>query len=157
MTGGKRPLDGDSIESLTASISHLSQQIEVLRNVLDEIREDFSWAVRNNGVSLQPRSFVLKRMALDPTAADWGERLEIVRSEPTTISATRPDIGVDDLARTVDRLAGQANAVCLELEHVRDQFLESLADNGTHSLDTHEFATPSSAQPGEPPQQQSLF
>ncbi len=38
---------GESIEDLQQTVVELSQEIRVLRDVLDEIREDFSWALRN--------------------------------------------------------------------------------------------------------------
>lgn len=38
---------GESIEELQQTVVELSQEVRVLRDVLDEIREDFRWALRN--------------------------------------------------------------------------------------------------------------
>ncbi len=60
----------------------------------DEIREEISWVTRN-GLTLRtplPVSPVLKRMALDPMAADWGERLQIVRQECEAADAEAPPV-----------------------------------------------------------------
>ena len=81
----------EAIENLASCVTELTGQIEVLRNVLDEIREDFAWAVQNGRLSTGqlPRPFVLKRMAADPTAPDWAERLnrepQAPHSEPSAI------------------------------------------------------------------------
>ncbi|MBI1314485.1 hypothetical protein GC176_24600, partial [bacterium] len=57
------------------SVDRLTAEVRVLRDVLDEIREDFSWVTRN-GLPVQPVIHTrVKRMALDPCADDWGERL----------------------------------------------------------------------------------
>ena len=61
-------------------------QLERLIDVLDGIREELQWLTRN-GLPVQeervPASPVLKRMALNPLAADWNEQLEIVRGDDT--------------------------------------------------------------------------
>lgn len=60
----------------------------------DEIREEISWVTRN-GLPVRtplPVSPVLKRMALDPLAADWGERLLIERGEAQAVEAESPPV-----------------------------------------------------------------
>jgi len=71
--------NGDDIRD---ELARLIDQLCVLTDVLERIREELQWLTRN-GLPVQeervPMSPVLKRMALDPIAADWNERLEIVR------------------------------------------------------------------------------
>ena len=65
---------------LAESMDNLTGELRMLRQVLDEIREDISW-VTQNGLPVRPVEYVrVKRMALDPCAEDWGERLVIERS-----------------------------------------------------------------------------
>jgi len=44
-------------QQLVDSIEQLSQQVEVLRNVADEIREELSWAVRNGHDSFERNGY----------------------------------------------------------------------------------------------------
>ncbi len=46
----------EAIENLSNCVTELTSQIEVLRNVLDEIREDFAWAVQNGRLSAGQRT-----------------------------------------------------------------------------------------------------
>lgn len=71
-------LHDTGIDRLSDSVTELSQQVAVLRDILDEIREEVSWAVRNDRV-LVATVPVLKRMAVDPTTDDWGKQLVIQR------------------------------------------------------------------------------
>lgn len=70
----------DAIERLDESVNRLADEMQSLWQTLDAIRDTLSWITRN-GVPPHADSpvchGVLKRMALDPTAEDWGERLDI--------------------------------------------------------------------------------
>lgn len=71
------PAQQDS-QSLVGALERLADELHVVRDVLSEIREDLNWIVHNER-SDRSRHSVLKAMALDPTADDWGEKLQIVR------------------------------------------------------------------------------
>ncbi len=73
-------IDGEIVADLQDSVESLSQEVQVLRNILDEIREDLSWALRNGHPipKNNTQHSVLKKMGLDPCAEDWQDRLEIV-------------------------------------------------------------------------------
>jgi len=43
-----RPQEHDPIEQLTSAIDRLADEVRVLRDALDEFREDFRWAARNS-------------------------------------------------------------------------------------------------------------
>ena len=42
---------------------------------IDEIREEFAWAVRNDRLPCSPGVMNVTSMAADPCAPDWGKRL----------------------------------------------------------------------------------
>ena len=98
----------EAIENLASCVTELTGQIEVLQNVLDEIREDFAWAVQNGRLSTGqlPRPFVLKRMAADPTTPDWAERLN---REPHTLHC-EPTATADEEIPTASNSPAAANA-----------------------------------------------
>ncbi|MCH7688643.1 MAG: hypothetical protein IH899_18500 [Planctomycetes bacterium] len=84
------------------------------RDAIDEFREQFTWAVQNERLS--PAACpVLKRMAADPTAADWSARLEIVRG--STDKNSRPDD--PQIEQPVfDRLLHDAEELVLKLREL---------------------------------------
>ena len=48
MPGARKPSDGHDTEHLVAAVRELTEQIEVFRNAIDELRGQFVWAVRND-------------------------------------------------------------------------------------------------------------
>jgi hypothetical protein len=121
------------LDPLAEAVERLTAELSVLRQVIDEIREDFSWLVRN-GLPVQPIEHVhVKRMALDPCAEDWGERLEIERSTYLPRASASPlesnilDDVVDDLKTTFEAAAqGQLEVVLTALDGVRAEILSAL-------------------------------
>lgn len=73
----------DEIVELREEIASLKDHIRLLVDAIDEVREELSWLTRNGLPSREPLPPipVLKQMALDPCAEDWGERLVIERGE----------------------------------------------------------------------------
>jgi DNA-directed RNA polymerase subunit RPC12/RpoP len=63
---------------LTAAVTGLSEDIHVLRQAIDDLRDDVMWAVRN---ALAPSGppFQLTSMPRDPTARDFGARINGMR------------------------------------------------------------------------------
>ena len=66
-------IDGERIERLIDAVEAVADQIEVLRNVIDEIRDEFQWAVRNH--RLAPHVVHVTSMAKDPCDPRWAEKL----------------------------------------------------------------------------------
>ena len=66
--------------NLANSITLLADQIAVLREAIDELRDDFSWALNNFRPAELPQHVIVKRMAANPAAHDWNERLQLVHS-----------------------------------------------------------------------------
>lgn len=120
-------------EPLVDAVHRLTAEITVFRQVMDEIREDFSWLTRN-GLPVQPIEHVhVVRMALDPCAEDWGDRLEIERSTYTPRASTSPlesdvlDRVTEDLTSALEAAAqGHLEFVLSALERVRDSIVAVL-------------------------------
>ncbi len=69
----------EQTEPFSEAADRLSAEVRCLREVLDEVREDFSWVTRN-GLPIQPMEHVrVRRMARDPNADDWAARLVLDR------------------------------------------------------------------------------
>lgn len=78
---------------LVELVKQLTQELTVLRQAVDELREEIQWGNRNP-VEL-PSPFRLRSMALDPAADDWAERLNRLPDDsssvrPVPIDATPP-------------------------------------------------------------------
>ena len=69
----------EKTDPVAEAADRLSAEVRCLREVLDEVREDFSWVTRN-GLPIQPMEHVrVRRMARDPSADDWAARLVVDR------------------------------------------------------------------------------
>lgn len=135
-------------DPLAESIDRLTAELQLLRQVIDELREDFSWVTRN-GLPIQPvEHCVVKQMALDPCAKDWGERLIIERhtsSPGSPLVSGVLDHFAADLKTTFEAIAqGQLEIVLTALDGVRGQLLSSLKR-------PHQTAETSNAEASETP------
>jgi hypothetical protein len=141
-------------DPLACSVDRLANEIAALRQVIDEIREDFSWVTRN-GMPVQPIEHVhVKRMALDPCAADWGEHLDIERSrfpadaEASPLTADALDRIADDLKATFEAAAqGQLEIVLTALDGVRVEIIATLKRRQPTSDTATETTAPATASP----------
>ena len=120
-------------DSISESVDQLIGEMRLLRQVLDEIREDLSWVTRN-GLPVQPVEHVhVKSMARDVRAADWTDRLVIERTmlHPPTrlggLGSLELDRLTDELRDSVDTLAqGQIEPVLNALEEVRKALIKAM-------------------------------
>lgn len=73
----------DEVAELREEIASLKDHIRLLVDAIDEVREELQWLTRNGLPTRDPPAPipVLKQMAADPCADDWGERLVIERGE----------------------------------------------------------------------------
>lgn len=130
---GKRAAPNGAADPLAESINRATAEIAMLRQVIDEVREDFSWLIRN-GLPVQPIEHVhVKRMAIDPLADNWNEQLEIERSILPT-KATISPLDSDALDRVAEDLKtafeavtqGQLEIVLTALDGVRAEIVTAL-------------------------------
>jgi len=77
----------EQVEHLTDAVHSLADQVEGLRNVLDELRSQLVLAIRNGRLSDPSSSWLvrLKSMPADPTG-DWSNRVGVESIEvPTSV------------------------------------------------------------------------
>lgn len=68
-----RTLDAGALQSL---VEQLTDELVVVREALDELREEVAWSLRNLMDNLPPQPpTILSSMPADPTAQNWAERL----------------------------------------------------------------------------------
>ena len=66
----------DEIHELRSAVERLADEVRVLRQVLDDIRDDFAWALNNaEKFRYVPGIHPLTSMPKDPLAPDFGERI----------------------------------------------------------------------------------
>ena len=144
----------DEPNPLAESVDRLTDELRSLGTVLESIREDVSWVTRN-GLPMQPVEHIhLTRMARDPRADDWNERLAVQRTmiHPTDqlsgLGSLDIERIVEELRTTVETLAqGHLEPVLTALDEVRVALLsaihrtkqesdgESLYDNSDEAQD----------------------
>ena len=113
-------------EQLVESVDRLTDELRSLGTVLESIREDVSWVTRN-GLPVQPIEHVhVQRMARDPCAADWKERLAVERivlhPSGQLSGLDSPDIDriAEELRATIETLSHkQVEPVLIALDEVR--------------------------------------
>lgn len=77
-------MDGEADSQLIESIDSLRQQVEVLRDVVDELREELQYLVRNPNeyrVAAPIEQLRVTSLPLDPAADDFDERVNTVPAE----------------------------------------------------------------------------
>lgn len=110
------PVTTQAIDNLALSVTEAADQIAVLRDAIDELRDNFTWAVQNKRLSAGVCP-VLKRMAVDPSATDWTDRLVIVRG---STDSNPPPHDPKPMQSTIDRLLDDAQQVVSRLMEVRE-------------------------------------
>ncbi|MDB5388244.1 MAG: hypothetical protein JWM11_3890 [Planctomycetaceae bacterium] len=154
------PASSSQPDPLRESVDKLSQEIGLLREIMDQIREDLCWVTRN-GLPIQPiEHVVVKQMALNPCAKDWGDRLVIERHTNQTFSPLESGI-LDhiaaDLKSTFQAIAqGQLDTVLDSLDRVRTQLQTSRHRDPQVELPTPpvpQAAIPPPATEPEPPRE----
>lgn len=89
----QQPAEQSEITELREEIADLKDHIRVLIDTIDEVREELQWLTRNGLPSSEPlpTTPVLKQMAADPCAEDWGERLVIERGDSSAPDKPQTD------------------------------------------------------------------
>ncbi len=138
------PSRSQQIERLTDAVNHLAEEFRVVRDVLSEFQTDFSWLLQN-GVPHQPQELVVvKRMARDPLAQDWSQRLVVERFPITGNTTGRTSTATDDLEAVALELQSafvgiaeeQLDLVLTMLDELRSRILSALARQDTEPLNS---------------------
>jgi len=79
MAADRRDVSGDQVESMTAEVSRLADEVRVLRDAINDLREELQYAVRNN--KPLPPPLHITSMPLDPTTPDFHQRVNAVPTE----------------------------------------------------------------------------
>ncbi len=143
------PTDSDSARLLDAVV-YLSQQAGILIDLIDDVREDLSWLTRN-GVPHQPLIVRVERMARDPLASDWGERLKVsildvapqLEAESRGRSNPHIDSLIEALADPLGQAAPEKLATLISLfDHVKHEVLKAIRSPSGETSTSPEHATP---------------
>ena len=68
-------------EELILAIEHLTEQVRLLGNIIDDLTSELQWHNRNPTTE-HPPPFVLTSLPADPTTRDW--RVNAVGAEPVS-------------------------------------------------------------------------
>jgi len=95
----------DNAEHLAETVEDLNQEVRVLREAIDELRETLQWISHNNGA--EQTYGILKAMGRDVTNPSWSDRLQIDSGpsaivgqreslKPSEVDESRPELRPDD-------------------------------------------------------------
>jgi len=124
------------VERLQTAVDELSQNVRVLTDLVDQVREDLSWLTRN-GVPHQPLHVLVHRMPLDPQNAREGSLeisiLSLPPRDPTAIlsseeqrSAVIEEV-VQRLAEPLGELAQeQLNLLLSVMDHAHREVMQAI-------------------------------
>jgi signal transduction histidine kinase len=79
----------DLVQHSTEVAHENTEEVGVLRDAIDELRELYQWAL-NNGRQDVSHPFRLTSMPVDPTASDWAERVNKVTAADLPQELDRP-------------------------------------------------------------------
>ena len=88
-------LSGEQIDALTAAVEKLTDTVHVLGQILDDLRDDFAWALQNSEpLPRVPGNPPLTSMPKDPLAKNFGERLNRFTTDDLPDELKAPGQGV---------------------------------------------------------------
>src|SRR5437773_11660783 len=79
--------DTDGLERIAQTVEKLAGEVEILRGIIDRLRDDFTWALNNDAFGREDLHresgppLHITSMPLDPLAPDWHERVNRFRPE----------------------------------------------------------------------------
>ena len=151
-------------ERLTDAVNRLADEVRVVRDVLDETREDLAWVTRNGIPGYCGEHSQLIRMNRAPFASDTNERLEIRtstvgQSGSSEFSSDAFDALVSEIAEAVTAVGQeQVNLLLTALDDARAKLLTAIkkqfADPKPETNRTSKQHAPASnsSKPSEPGQ-----
>jgi len=89
----------ENADHLAEAVEDLNQEVRVLREAIDELRETLQWVCQNKGA--EQTYSTLKTMSRDVSAPSWAEHLPI-ESGPSAIEGQRSQVKTpqDEIATT---------------------------------------------------------
>ncbi len=150
-TSAPEPRRSQQIERLTDAVNHLADEARVVRDVMDEVREDLGWIARNGIPGRQDEHTQIVRMASDPLPSDANERLDVRSS--TVESNGSPGFSPDAFDELVSAIAEvvtvvgqeQLNLLLTAVDDVRAKLVAAIKGSSPiPSADKESTAAPSS-------------
>ena len=146
------------LERLVDAVQHLADEVRVVRDVLDETREDLSWVTRNGIPGQHSEHKRITCMARDPLAADANEHLAVVTSTPafvnsSELSAEVFDELVSEIAEVVTVIGQeQVNLLLTALDDARTRLVAAIKTSAASPGASNEpLASPPAQESASPP------
>jgi hypothetical protein len=85
---GKPPVE--ALARLVEAVERVSEELSALYQILDQIRDDFGWALKNDRFRTIPEAAMVTSLPRDPLAPDWNERVNRIalRERAEVVAAT---------------------------------------------------------------------
>ena len=140
------------LERLTDAVNHLAQELRVVRDVMDEIREDLGWITRNGIPGRHGEHTQLVRMARDPLAPNANASLRVLTS--AVVSGNSSELAPDVFDELVSEIAEavtvvgqeQVNLLLTALDDARAKLVAAIkASSAVPNVEN--ASTPSGASP----------
>jgi hypothetical protein len=119
----------ERLSDLQDSVQSLAHHVEVLREAIDDVREELQWALRNlDRFSDLPMHSLLKSMASDPAAPSWADRLKLLAPPNREKLPAMSDEAMDQMELRVAHIAeGQLELILSALDDLRLQLLSAVS------------------------------
>ena len=138
---------------LTDAVNRLADELRVVRDVLDDVREDLNWVTRNgiSGRVIQHTRVV--RMARDPLAPDAASHLELrtYTLEPKNTAGISPEVFdelVSEIAEAMTVVGQeQLNMFLTALDDARARLMAAIKHPAATSAKDTPVVEPSDAEP----------
>jgi microsomal dipeptidase-like Zn-dependent dipeptidase len=139
------------LERLTDAVNHLAQELRVVRDVMDEIREDLGWITRNGIPGRHGEHTQIVRMARDPLSPDANERLATQKTSAENSPSSFDEL-VAEIAEAVT-VVGQehVNLLLTALDDARAKLLAAIKTPSAEPKPTTAVATEQPAPAVKPP------
>ena len=157
-------------ERLTDVVGRLADEVRIVRDVLDDIREDLSWITRNGVPTRSIEHTRVLRMARDPFAPDARDHLELrtYTLEPRGSSEISPKVFdelVSEIAEAVTVIGQeQINMFLMALDDARAKLLAAIkttspkpTEQVTNALSEPPLAAQTAVAATEVPERGHLF
>ena len=161
---------GQQAERLTDVVGRLADEVRVVRDVLDDIREDLSWITRNGVPTRSIEHTRVLRMARDPLAPDARDHLELrtYTLEPRGSSEISPKVFdelVSEIAEAVTVIGQeQLNMFLMALDDARAKLLAAIkttspkpTERETNAISEPPLVAPSAVAAAEVSERGHLF